>query len=114
MEDQYVRKATVLGVVDGDTLDVSLDLGFDIGYKLRVRLYGIDTPERGKPGAAEATAWLKDKLPVGKQVTLQTVKDKKEKYGRYLATVLSDSNISINDQLVAAHLAVPYFGGAKV
>lgn len=85
----YEYKATLLKVIDADTLDVNVDLGFGIWHQLRVRLFGIDCPERftdqGKAATAFVEAWFADGLPI----TLQTFKDRQEKYGRYLARVIT-------------------------
>jgi micrococcal nuclease len=106
-------------VVDGDTIDVVLDLGFSILHKCRVRLYGIDTPEsrtRDKDEKARgkiAGKYLKDAIKNGKEIVLQTkMKDSKGKFGRVLANVVVDG-ININQALVTNHLAVRYFGQSK-
>ena len=87
----YCYKATVLHVVDGDTLDLMVSLGFDMNYKARFRLTGINTPESYGPSACDegraAKQFLIDALPVGMAVMVKTTKDKKEKYGRFLAEV---------------------------
>ena len=87
----YEYNCTVTRVVDGDTIDVILDLGFSILHKCRVRLYGIDTPEsrtRNKDEKARgklAAKFLKDSIKNGKTVVLQSkLKDSKGKYGRVL------------------------------
>ena len=111
----YEYGCKVTRVVDGDTIDVDLDLGFDIIYKCRVRLYGIDTPESRTRNKDEkvrgklAAKFLKD----GKNVILQTqLKDSKGKFGRVLASVVVDG-ININQQMVTNHLAVRYEGQSK-
>ena len=86
----YEYSATIRRVVDGDTVDVTLDLGFDILYNSRIRLHGIDTPEsrtrdlEEKKYGLAAKAFVEDYLPVGSIRTLTTVKDKAGKYGRIL------------------------------
>jgi micrococcal nuclease len=86
----YEYNATLINVVDGDTMDFSIDLGFKIYHKIRVRLAGIDTPEiyhpksdNEKQHGKEATAFVKQFI--GINGTLRTMKDNKGKYGRYLA-----------------------------
>ena len=115
----YEYSCTVERVVDGDTIDVVLDLGFDILYKSRVRLYGIDTPEsrtrdkdekvRGKMAAA----FLKEAVDNGAKVVIETkLKDSRGKYGRVLGNVVVDG-VNINEALIKNFLAVAYFGQSK-
>jgi len=115
----YEYGCKVTRVVDGDTIDVDLDLGFDIIYKCRVRLYGIDTPESRTRNKDEkvrgklAAKFLQDAISNGKNVILQTqLKDSKGKFGRVLASVVVDE-ININQQMVTNHLAVRYEGQSK-
>jgi micrococcal nuclease len=96
-----------------------LDLGFDILYKCRVRLYGIDTPEsrtRNKDEKARgkmATAFLKEAIEKGEKVVIQTkLKDSKGKYGRVLGDVVVD-DVNINKLMVKCYLAVAYYGQSK-
>ena len=99
-------------VVDGDTVDVFIDLGFSVWHKERIRLSGIDTAEKNTPLGKALKTFLIANLE-GKMVKLQV--SKPDKYGRYLGTVfLKDSAISINDQLIKANLAKPYGGDSKV
>jgi|TARA_X000001316_G_C908227_1_gene24283 micrococcal nuclease len=115
----YEYSCTVDRVVDGDTIDVVLDLGFDIMFKSRVRLYGIDTPEsrtrdkdekvRGKM----AGSFLKRAVKNGTKVVIQTkLKDSRGKYGRVLGNVIVDG-LNINETMVKNYLAVAYFGQSK-
>ena len=115
----YEYGCQVTRVVDGDTIDVDLDLGFDIIYKCRVRLYGIDTPESRTRNKDEkvrgklAAKFLQNAISNGENVILQTqLKDSKGKFGRVLASVLVDG-ININQQMVTNHLAVRYEGQSK-
>tara|TARA_R100001463_G_scaffold125835_1_gene183355 strand:+ start:263 stop:685 length:423 start_codon:yes stop_codon:yes gene_type:complete len=115
----YEYSCTVDRVVDGDTIDVVLDLGFDIMFKSRVRLYGIDTPESRTRNKDEkvrgkmAGTFLKDAVDNGNQVVIQTkLKDSRGKYGRVLGNVIVDG-ININEKMVENHLAVSYFGQSK-
>ena len=115
----YEYSCEVKRVVDGDTVDVVLDLGFDILYKCRVRLYGIDTPEsrtRNKDEKARgkmATVFLKEAIEKGEKVVIQTkLKDSKGKYGRVLGDVVVDE-VNINKLMVKCHLAVAYHGQSK-
>ena len=115
----YEYGCKVTRVVDGDTIDVDLDLGFDIIYKCRVRLYGIDTPEsrtRDKDEKARgklAAKFLQDAISNGNHVILQTqLKDSKGKFGRVLASVIVDG-IDINQQMIEKYMAVKYTGQSK-
>ena len=115
----YEYSCTVERVVDGDTIDVVLDLGFDIMYKSRVRLYGIDTPESRTRNLDEkargkmASAFLKEAVEEGKQIVIQTkVKDSRGKYGRVLGDIVVDGK-NINQLMVQCHLAVAYHGQSK-
>jgi endonuclease YncB( thermonuclease family) len=101
-----------LGVVDGDTLNVIIDLGCDISVRTTLRLYGINAPElstqAGKDAKTWTIQWFVEHCPA-KQFTIKTVKDKTEKYGRYLATITAPDGAVFNDDIVAAGHAVPYF-----
>ena len=115
----YEYGCTVTRVVDGDTIDVVLDLGFSILHKCRVRLYGIDTPEsrtRDKDEKARgkiASKFLKDAIDDGKKVVLRSkLKDSKGKYGRVLGEVIVD-DININVSMIENYLAVAYHGQSK-
>jgi micrococcal nuclease len=110
-------RAYCTNVVDGDTLDVVIDLGFGVTMAQRVRLAHVDTPERGQPNWSEARRFIMDRVWVtGYQdptwpLRLVTIKPH-DKYGRYLAEVWVDGK-SLGDELLAAGLAVPYEGGAR-
>jgi len=115
----YEYGCTVERVVDGDTIDVILDLGFDIRFKSRVRLYGIDTPESRTRNKDEkvrgkmAGAFLKDAVNNGSKVVIETkLKDSRGKYGRVLGNVVVDG-VNINKALIKNFLAVAYFGQSK-
>jgi micrococcal nuclease len=112
----YEYRATLLNVVDGDTIDVQISLGLDIFHQTRLRLADINAPElhaadpavRAKAKAARQ--FLIDNLPIGAgSLTIDTVKDRTEKYGRYLAHIrVGDAAETINQQLVDKGLAVPF------
>ena len=115
----YEYACKVKRVVDGDTVDVILDLGFDVSYSCRVRLYGIDTPEsrtRDKDEKARgkmAGAFLEEAIEDGEKVVIQTkLKDSKGKYGRVLGDVVVDG-VNINKLMVKCYLAVAYHGQSK-
>jgi micrococcal nuclease len=115
----YEYSCKVERVVDGDTIDVILDLGFDILYKSRVRLYGIDTPESRTRNLDEkargkmASAFLKEAIDNGDKVVIQTkLKDSRGKFGRVLGDVVVDG-CNINQAMVDNFHAVAYFGQSK-
>ena len=120
MYEYYVRK--VENVVDGDTIDVLIDLGFDILFASRVRLAGIDTPEsrtkdlKEKALGLESKEYLKKALKDAKSVVIKTEKmDSSEKYGRILGWVYVDGNtVSLNDMMINDGYAWGYLGDTKV
>ena len=107
----FEYRAIVTKVYDGDTITVDIDLGFGIWVKKqKLRLYGIDTPEvRGKEREAglRSRDALREKI-LGKEIKIKTQKDKKGKYGRWLATIYGDSDESINEWLLNENYAKPY------
>ena len=120
MFEYYVKK--VSKVVDGDTIDVDIDLGFDISFSSRVRLAGIDTPESRtsdkleKSLGLESKAYLKNAIEAAKTVVIKTEKmDSSEKYGRILGWVFLDgSDVSINQKMISDGYAWGYLGDTKV
>ena len=121
----YDYRCKIVRVVDGDTVDVDIDLGFGAWlHKERVRLYGIDTPESRTRDLEEkkygliAKQKIKDFMPVDSMQTLVTVKDKAGKFGRILGKFLiydkkTDSEMTINDWMIREHHAVAYHGQSK-
>lgn len=93
----YTYKALIIDVYDGDTVTAIADLGFGVSIKLKIRLMGIDTPElRGveRPRGLIARNFLRG-LILNKEVVIKTYKDKKGKFGRYLADLyLGDLHIN--------------------
>jgi micrococcal nuclease len=120
MYEYYVRK--VENVVDGDTIDVLIDLGFDILFQSRVRLAGIDTPEsrtkdlKEKTLGLESKEYLKKALKDAKSVVIKTEKmDSSEKYGRILGWVyINGETVSLNDMMINDGYAWGYLGDTKV
>ena len=121
----YEYRCKISRVVDGDTVDVDIDLGFGVWmYKQRIRLHGIDTPESRTRDLEEkkygllAKEQIKSFMPVGSMQTLVTVKDKAGKFGRILGKFLiydkkTDAQMTINDWMIREHHAVEYFGQSK-
>lgn len=99
---QYVYRAVVVVIVDGDTLKLDIDLGLCTWVRdQRIRLLDVYAAELKAPGGPEAKAKLAGLLPVGSECIIQTVKDRKEKWGRWLGTIYNAamSTMSINDIL---------------
>ena len=115
------RVKQVLKVVDGDTIDVVIDLGFDISFTSRVRLAGIDTPEsrttdaREKILGVEVKDYLKKALEGATDIVIRTEKaDSSEKYGRILGWLFVNRQTdSLNMELVNKGYAWAYDGGTK-
>jgi len=101
----YEYRGEVVNVVDGDTVDVRIDLGLDIQREIRLRLFGINAAERFTDLGKMATEALRDTLAGNPKVTVKTFKDRTEKYGRYLAILTAEDGTNINDWLVESHLA---------
>ena len=116
---------TIKRVVDGDTVDVDIDLGFGIWvHNVRVRLYGIDTPESRTRDLEEKKAGLFAKkvvlhyLPEGSKQVLRTHKDKVGKYGRVLGEFVmydgdQDRQTTINEFMIRHRIGVEYSGKSK-
>lgn len=115
MQPNYTYSAIITNVIDGDTVDATVDLGFSVLTKIRFRLYGIDTPEKTssipeiKLLAFTATKWLTDTID-NKSVTIQSVA--KDKYGRWLAKIHLGNQL-INEQLITLGYAKEYLGDSK-
>jgi len=90
----YIYKAELVRVVDGDTVDLIIDLGFDTSRKERFRLYGIDALETNTAEGKDAKQWLWDALQPLEAIYVQTIqletKAKRDKYGRFLAVLYDD------------------------
>jgi micrococcal nuclease len=110
-EDSRRFPATVDRVVDGDTMDLTVDLGFEISKIVRIRLMGLDAPETWTRDGKEVKRRLAGLLE-GKAVVLVPV-DKEEKFGRILAVVYL-GDMDVNTMLVKQGLAKRYDGGKRV
>ena len=108
----YRYKALIDRVVDGDTIDMMVDLGFDVWTHQRIRLHGIDAPEKNTPLGKELKKQMANQLE-GKSIVLDVTKP--DKYGRYLGTLwlTESSSTSINEQLCVNKLAKSYSGNSK-
>jgi micrococcal nuclease len=120
MYEYFVKE--VKNVIDGDTIDVVIDLGFDILFASRVRLAGIDTPESRTTDKAEkalgieAKEYLKKQLKDSKSVVIRTEKmDSSEKYGRILGWVyVNGDSESLNNKMINDGYAWGYLGDTKI
>ena len=117
----YQYRCQILRVVDGDTVDIDIDLGFGVWMrKQRVRLYGVDTPESRTRDLEEkkfgmmAKKYVKGYLPIGTDQILRTHKDGKGKFGRILGEfVVEEGMTTLNALLIKNHHAVEYTGQSK-
>jgi micrococcal nuclease len=121
-KDPYIyRIKSVTKVVDGDTIDADIDLGFDISLTKRIRLAGIDTPEsrttnlKEKALGLESKEWMKKTLAGAKDILIKTeLPDSTEKYGRIIGHLfINGQEISLNNQMIAEGYALAYDGGTK-
>lgn len=103
---EYSYWATVLRWVDGDTLDMRVDLGFRLFTETRFRVHGLDTPERTEPGWSEATAYGNNFAPPGFKVATRT--HKSDSFGRWLAEVELPDGRSYSAEIISAGLGVVY------
>ena len=119
------RVTEIVKVLDGDTIDVLIDLGFDLFKKERVRIAGVDTPEKRtrdleeKALGIDATNWMKEKLEDtikgDEELTIRTeLKGGVGKYGRLLGWLyIGDADVSLNEQMITEGYAWEYDGGTK-
>ena len=122
LRDPYIyRIKQITKVVDGDTIDAEIDLGFDISLSKRIRLAAIDTPEsrtadaNEKKYGLESKEWLKHKVENAKNILIKTeLPDSTEKYGRIIGHLfINDQEKSLNDQMIVEGYAWEYSGGTK-
>lgn len=107
MSVPYEYRCQLVRVVDGDTVEVNVDVGFRLSVRTPVRLAGINAPEMNTAAGHEAKDWLEEHLP--EELTIQTVKPQ-DKYGRWLGWLLAPEGDSWNERLVAADHATWYDG----
>ena len=115
----YEYRCKILRIVDGDTVDVDIDLGFGIWmHKERIRIMGIDTPESRTRDLVEkqfglaAKQFLKDLMPIGSQQIIKTQKDETGKFGRVLGDFILEDRL-LSQLMIENYHAVPYFGDSK-
>ena len=120
LKQKFVYEAKVLSVHDGDTISVEIDLGFELKFTDKIRFYGLNAPElkirndKNKlvenPAGTKTLEIVKEFLPIGSTIVVETIKDKKEKYGRYLANIYAmrdGEQINVNKWLLDYKLAIP-------
>ena len=121
-KDPYIyRIRSIHKVVDGDTIDADIDLGFDISLTKRIRLAGVDTPESRTTDAnekklgLESKEWLKKRVEGAKDIIIRTeLPDSTEKYGRIIGHLfINGEESSLNNQMITEGYAWPYDGGTK-
>jgi len=122
LKDPYIyRIKQITKVIDGDTIDADIDLGFDISLTKRIRLAGVDTPEsrtadaNEKKYGLESKEWLKHKVENAEHILIKTeLPDSTEKYGRIIGHLfINDQETSLNDQMIVEGYAWTYDGGTK-
>jgi len=122
LKDPYIyRIKQITKVVDGDTIDADIDLGFDISLSKRIRLAAVDTPEsrtadaNEKKYGLESKEWLKHKVENAKNILIKTeLPDSTEKYGRIIGHLfINDQDKSLNNQMIIEGYAWEYSGGTK-
>ena len=115
------RVKSVNRIVDGDTIDVTIDLGFSIHIDKRVRVAGIDSPEKRTRDAEEkalgidATEWMTKRINGASELIIKTaVEGSMGKYGRVLGWLfVGDEDVSLNEQMINEGFAWKYDGGTK-
>ena len=118
-EQRFYYKAQVLNIVDGDTIDVSIDLGFDIRIKKRVRVYGINAPEKNTNEGVAAKKFTQDRLAIGSFIYIKTIKssqdvDEDDKYGRLLGVIFfGEKNDCLNKLLLETGNAIVFMQGKE-
>ena len=120
VQDPFLYKCIIQRIVDGDTIDVDIDLGFGIWLrKERIRIAGIDTPEKRTRDKVEkvfglaATAKAHELVPEGSHCIIRTRRDKAGKYGRTMGDFVLEDGRLYTSIMIETHHAVPYEGQAK-
>lgn len=114
----HTYRCKLIRVIDGDTVELSVDLGFNLQYRATFRLHGVNAPESRTSNSAEkelglrSKQWLTDTLG-DHAIVAQTMKDDvQEKFGRYLVRLFIGDRC-VNDAMIAEGMAVEYFGGKR-
>jgi micrococcal nuclease len=115
----HVYRCDVLRVLDGDTIDVHVDLGFGVFTRQRLRIYGVNSPEKDTDAGKDALLFVSDLLYQASEVLIRTMKqssrseaEKREKFGRYLVHLVVDGE-PLTDLIIKAGHGKAYFGGKR-
>jgi len=115
----HVYRCDVLRVLDGDTIDVHVDLGFGVFTRQRLRIYGVNSPEKDTDAGKDALLFVSDLLYQASEVLIRTMKqssrseaEKREKFGRYLVHLVVDGE-PLTDLIIKAGHGKAYFGGNR-
>lgn len=115
----HVYRCEILRVVDGDTVDVNVDLGFGVLTRQRLRIYGVNSPEKNTEVGKAALQFVSELLYGASEVIIRTMKqssrseaEKREKFGRYLVHLVVDG-YPLTDLIIAAGHGKAYFGGKR-
>lgn len=103
--------ATIIEIVDGDTVNCIIELGLDVQKKEKVRMIGLDAPEKKTDEGKKVALEVKKQL-LGKEVLIRTIADKREKYGRLLAEIIV-GEVNYNQFMIKSGMAKPYNGGPR-
>ncbi len=104
----YQYSATVIKIIDGDTITVAIDCGFRIAFATPLRMNGINAPELKTDAGKKALAYIQTLIAVGDTISIKTFKDPRDKYGRWLADVFTASGENVNQAMVDSGNAVFY------
>lgn len=103
----YQYQAVITRVIDADTVVADIDVGFNITHRVTCRLLGVNAPEMSTTAGVTARAAVAS-LIQGRTLEVRTVKDRGDKYGRILMTIMINDTTSLNDWLIEHGYAVPY------
>lgn len=110
----FEYRAKIISVYDGDTCRADIDCGFGVTLKNQsLRVYGIDAPEIGTAAGNDAREFARTLMPTTLVVRIQTFKDAKEKYGRYLAQITLPDGSDFAAAMIAGGYGTAYFGGTR-
>jgi len=111
-KDLYNYKATIERIIDADTVVANISVGFNIYNVVKLRLLGINAPEKNTVEGKDAIKWLSENLPIGEEVKISTYKDSTDKFGRILA-IVTYLDMDMNQELIKSGHAVEYWGGKR-